>query len=355
MTLSLTQKILIVIVQIGINALWQIEKVTSFYFFEMIEYLRNLFLVTIAVVFVSFIFGSFVNGYLYTVGEGILYSISATSETSYNKEKFKQVLGARSVKNVTPKVFDKKSFPELSARSVLVFDKGNSVVLYEFNSNEKLASASTTKLMTALVALDIYNLDEQLTVFSQCSEIDSAKAYLPEGTEYKVEDLINIMLISSAGDAACTLAYGKDNYDEFIYLMNQKAYDLGMKGTYFTNPVGLDAIDGAHFSDALGLLKLAQATTKKDKLVEIVKKKEFTINSLDKSYSTRVFTTNQLLYDIPQTVGIKTGTTEEAGEVLIYEYNDDIRDLLIIIMGSDDRFTETKKVLDWTLDSFYWD
>ena len=134
--------------------------------------------------------------------------------------------------------------------------------LFKLNSDARTAPASTTKLMTALVALDIYAVDDKLAVPYFCTVIDTQKAGLPESAEFTVKDLLYALLVTSAGDAACTLSTGKVSYNEFITLMNKKAQDLGMTNTAFTNSIGLDGVDNSHYSTAEDLYKLATAATK---------------------------------------------------------------------------------------------
>jgi D-alanyl-D-alanine carboxypeptidase len=88
---------------------------------------------------------------------------------------------------------------------------------------------------------------------------------------------------------------------------------------------------------------------------KIVATKEYKFNSVSKNNPLTVYNTNKLLWEIPQSVGIKTGTTQEAGEVLIYEYRKQPVDLIIIVMGSQDRFSDTKNLLYWTLNNYSWE
>ena len=162
------------------------------------------------------------------------------------------------------------------------------------------------------------------------------------------------MLIGSAGDAACTLANGKVSEDEFITLMNNKAVQLGLNSTHFSNAVGLDGADGSNYSTAEDLYKLASKAVDNGIIKDIVKTKNYEIKSLNSDFDARILNTNRLLDEIPQSVGIKTGTTAGAGEVLIYEYKDSTKDLFIIVMGSQDRFADTKTLLNWSLNSFSW-
>ncbi len=255
--------------------------------------------------------------------------------------------------------------PQISARSVLSTDVSTDETLYEKNPKLILAPASTTKLMTAMVALDTYKLNDVLVVPEECVKLESTRVGFPQDSKFKVIDLLYSMLASSAGDAACTFAYGAteetvndksylSNYDRFVLKMNEKAKDLKMKNTFFTNAVGLDGYASSHYSTAEDLYVLAKEAVKNENIKEIVKTKNYVINSLDGKFNYSGQNTNKLLWDLDGTVGVKTGTTQAAGEVLIYEYKKDNKDIIIIVMGSTDRFTDTTKILNWILNNYEW-
>ncbi len=263
------------------------------------------------------------------------------------------VLGADDSKNLAPFLLKTIEKPDISAKSALVIDVTSGKILYGLNTDEKLAPASTTKLMTAVIALDIYSLDEKLAVPGVCTNVEGQKAGLYAGMIISVKDLVNVLLINSSGDAACVLSWGVTSYSDFVNLMNLKTQKIGMKNTRFTNSIGLDGENGSHYSTANDLYKLAKYAIKNKTIKDIVKTKEYALDDSSRNFEIKVFNTNKLLWDIPETVGIKTGTTQSAGEVLIYEYKTEEKDLIIVVMGSDDRFSDTKELLNWTLESYY--
>jgi len=244
--------------------------------------------------------------------------------------------------------------PEISAKSAIAIDKKTNKVLFEKNPDEKLPPASTVKLMTALVAKDIYDENDVLTVSKNCTEIDSTKALLKEGSKFTITDLVGSMLIGSAGDSACVIANSKVSEEDFVNKMNNKAQVLGMSSTNFSNPVGLDEVGNSQYSTTKDLYKLSKHVTSFSDLREIVGKKSFVMHPVDEDGSFTITNTNKTLWDIPNSVGVKTGTTQGAGEVLIYEYKDDKSDIFIIVMGSTDRFTDTEKILDWVQEQYIW-
>ncbi len=241
-------------------------------------------------------------------------------------------------------------FPQITARSYIVVDLKRQQVLREYNSKTPLPPASTTKIMTALVARDVYNLTDKLKIPEECTKTETQRVGFVVDDEITVEDLLGALLVNSAGDAACALANGKGAYDEFITLMNLKAINLGLVSTNFSNPIGLDDFSENHLISAYDLYKLTLALRRDPILREYVKMHEYSISS---GKALRIVpNTNVLLWEVPGSVGIKTGKTYGAGEVLVYEYAKDNINLLIVIMGSLDRFKDTKAILNWTLASY---
>ena len=354
MTLSFTYRLRVLIIQFFVDVIWYLDLLGSITLDTSLQILKLFALSTISFSFVVFIIYSYFTGYLYRVADGVFYSVNPALNESKNLNP--SVLGIQAdVFLKGPIRVDKLDTPAVSAKSALIVDKGSSKILYELNSSAKFAPASTTKLMTALVALGLYKMDEVLKVSQDCASIDSTKVWLPVGSEFKVKDLMFSLLIASAGDSACVLSIGKVSYDDFVSLMNAKAKEFGMKDTFFTNPIGLDSVDGGHSSNVKDLYKLSVVAMQNPTIQDIVKTKSYALSSVDSGFKVNVSNTNKLLWNVPETIGVKTGTTKGAGEVLIYEYKKDVKDLVIIVMGSHDRFSDTKALLDWTLASYSWD
>ncbi len=240
----------------------------------------------------------------------------------------------------------------LSSKSVYIEDIDTATQLFEKNGERVLLPASTTKIMTALVARDQYKLNDVFLV-KDISKIEGAGIGLFKGEKILVSDLLKAALIQSSNAAAYVLA---DNYPDglegFVDLMNQKANDLSLKSTYFENPVGFDADNQR--SSAHDLAIMSKEFMKDEFLREIVGVKEEVITDESGVYKHYLYTTHQLLGEDDSVVGIKTGTTEGAHEVLITQFNREGRNILIIVMGSDDRYKETSELIDWVFDEFVW-
>ncbi len=333
MRLSIHKKILISLIRFVAKVLW---------FFDL--FAQNLIYIFLIVTYTSFLLGAY---YFYKTN-----LLNYVAEYIFVDHEY-MFVGTPDLTSMPLKRPDGTK-PQISAIAAVVYDVKSGKVLYSKNADEKLAPASTTKLMTALVALDTYDLNEKIKIPADCTEIDSTKAWIPAGDEIKVRDALYAMLIGSAGDVACTLASVKIPYNLFIEKMNNKAGDINMYSSHFVNPIGLDGFKGSHYSTANDLYKLAAFAISNETVRNIVSTKEYTIKSLNSAFSTTVYNTNSLLWQIPQSIGIKTGTTAGAGEVLIYGWRDDKKELIVVVMGSFDRFYDTRALLNWTLSNYVW-
>jgi len=248
------------------------------------------------------------------------------------------------------------SHPFITSNSALVIDNKINQVLFNLDVDKKVATASTSKLMTALVALELYKPDQVFKIKSECTLVEGTKTGLILNESYTFYDLLQSLLISSGADASCTLANTIISNDEFVNLMNKKAIQLGMKNTNFSNPIGLDGFNNENFSTAWDLYLLSKASISNSVINDIVGKKEAVVKSINSQYTHYLTNTNKLLFEILNSVGIKTGTTKKAGEVLIYRYLEPVSniDLIIIVVESEDRFFDTKNLLTWALSIYNW-
>lgn len=354
MQISLVQRVVLFIINIVVKTIWFFDWLKEAPQKVLFGLAKVVFILYLGIVLATGIYTNLSSPRTTTFSNQLASGIVANlySDNSFRANLSPGVLGASS--STVPALVRKIAVPTISAKSVLVIDESTHKVLFSLNSSAKAAPASTTKLMTALVALDLYSQDDKLSVPLFCTQIESQKAGFPENEIFTVRDLLYSLLVSSAGDAACTLAAGKIPPTEFISQMNLRAQELGMTNTSFVNPIGLDGIANSHYSTAEDLYKLSQAAITNKTIRQIVATRDFHVTSVDKKFSVELSNTNKLLWELPNSVGIKTGTTEEAGEVLIYEYKDDLKDLIIIVMGSQDRFYDTQAILRWILQSYSW-
>jgi len=241
---------------------------------------------------------------------------------------------------------------EVTAEGVVVMDVASGVFLYRRNENEQLLPASTTKLMTALVALDSYKLDDIVTIMiaSRSGQLMG----LFDGEQMTVENLLYGLLIHSGNDAAFALAdhYRGGRY-AFMQAMNKKATDLHLTGTHYTNPAGFDDLE--HKMTPLDLARLGSAAIQNNTIAKMVAIPQITISDATHTYYHELKNVNQLLGKIPGVNGIKTGWTEEAGENLITSVVRNNHDIIIVILQSRDRFQDTTKLIDWVFTNYKWE
>lgn len=251
-----------------------------------------------------------------------------------------------------PPVSRSLPIPGFRARAVLIKDLATGTILFQKDSNISMPIASTTKIMTALVASEYFKQNSVLTVGSSAGTPGS-RVGLTRGEDLTFRSLLYGMLLNSGNDAAFALG---ENYPGgvlgFVSAMNKKVLELGLKNTRFDNPAGFDSPN--HYSSAADLAKITEETLKNPQLSRIFATKETNIVSLDKKYTHNLLNLNKLLSDVRGVLGVKTGTTEEAKQNLVTLIERDGHRVLLVLLGSNDRFTETTRLIDWTYSNFEW-
>jgi serine-type D-Ala-D-Ala carboxypeptidase (penicillin-binding protein 5/6) len=252
---------------------------------------------------------------------------------------------------IIPIKTDPLSQAQAGASAAYFVDYNSGEVLYAKAENTKLPIASTTKLMTAIIATENLNQNQIVTVKPlNTLPLDSVMG-LTNGDKIKVSELMHGLLIESGSDAAETLATSAGGTEaHFVALMNEKAKQYGLTNTQFTNPVGHDAY--GNYSTASDLAKLSRIALSNKQIAEIVAKKSYVATSAPgKQY---YLTNTNLLLSDPNYKGLKTGTTTDAGQCLIVLYDDGGRKILGVVLGSNDRFNETSGIIEWTKQAFKW-
>jgi D-alanyl-D-alanine carboxypeptidase len=238
--------------------------------------------------------------------------------------------------------------PEIDAESAISVDSNLfdvNKIIFEKDSDVKLPIASLTKLMTAIIVLDNYNLSDNIAVSIAADSQSSVKQDIKAGDSMSVEDFLDIMLIESSNKSAYALSE-KIGEPEFVNLMNQKAKALGLENTFFADPTGLSSQD---VSTAGDLAKLAEYILKNyPQISKISQSKEFNVPGFG-----NIENTDQLLGEIPEIVCSKTGFTTAAKGCLLLVTNspegpEGYPDYSInVILGADDRFLEMRKLINW--------
>ena len=289
---------------------------------------------------------------------GLIISFIFVASFALTLTKREVNLGVESPKTLTkvysplPVLSETVNIPILSAQSALAVDLGSGAVLYEKNPDTPYLPASTTKIITALVAMDYYPPDAVITVGS--IGVTGQKMGLLPGEQISVESLLDGLLIFSANDAAEILA---ENFpggrEEFIEAMNIKARRFNLENSYFTNPTGLDGDD--QVATARDLIRIAEIAMQNVKFAKIVGTKTKIVTNTTGKISHRLTNINELIGEVPGVFGVKTGWTENARENLVTYIERDERRVMIAIMGSQDRFGETKELINWVFENYNWE
>ncbi|MBI4067634.1 D-alanyl-D-alanine carboxypeptidase [Candidatus Gottesmanbacteria bacterium] len=239
----------------------------------------------------------------------------------------------------------------LTAEGVVVIDMHSGVILYNKNPHSRLSPASTTKIATALVALDHFKLDDILTV-RNIEYTRNIMGLVPQ-ERITFESLLYGLLIYSANDAALTIA---ENYPggvpAFVVAMNKKALSLDLPNTHFANPIGFD--DPEQYISARDLAKLAQVSLKNKTISKMVGIRSITVSDVDYQYFHELRNVNQLLGQIAGVAGIKTGFTQNAAECLVSYVKRKDNEIIMVVLRSSDRFKETEELISWVFQNFKW-
>lgn len=260
------------------------------------------------------------------------------------------------------------SYPEITSQAAIVVDRETNEVLYEKNPDERMYPASTTKMMTALIALELGNMEEKVTVTKeQLRVLDNtgSSISLKAGDVLTLEQLIYYLLVASGNDAANVIAeYVGGSIESFVELMNRRAEELGCTGTHFTNAHGLH--DDEHYTTARDLYLIAKEAMKNETFRKAVSTQRYVIGPTDACPEERVFyTTNHLIskwrnvnYIYSKAIGIKTGYTSKAGNCLVSGASDGGSTYYCVILGAPEvdgrimSFVESKELLEWAFANY---
>jgi D-alanyl-D-alanine carboxypeptidase (penicillin-binding protein 5/6) len=239
--------------------------------------------------------------------------------------------------------------PTVSAPSWILFDESADWIIAAHESDTRRPLASTTKMMTALVAVKRSTFDELVTVSASAAEAGEAEIGLVAGEVIRMGDLVSAILVRSANDAAEAIAeHVGGSIAGFAELMNQEATEMGLTNSHFVNPHGLDAPD--HYSSAADLLEMARAVLANPQLAAMVRSTSIDFPPAPDGTLRGGPTTNDLLDVYPGAIGVKTGFTLQASLVLVAAAERDGRRLMAVVMGSEGiggHFTDAAALMDY--------
>jgi D-alanyl-D-alanine carboxypeptidase (penicillin-binding protein 5/6) len=242
--------------------------------------------------------------------------------------------------------------PAISAAAAYLMDPRTGDVLLAKNPDQPLPMASTTKIMTAVVAMENGSQNDPVTISDHASAVGESSAWLEKGETLSVEQLLYALLIQSANDAAVALAEHVGGSEEaFVEMMNAKAAELGAEHTHFSNPHGLDA-DG-HYTSARDLANIAAYAMQNPLFRDIVATDSYEIPWPGHPSPRVLQNHNKLLKMYPYATGIKTGYTVGAGKCLVASAERDGRELISVILnGGETYWDQTVQLMDYGFDYF---
>lgn len=239
--------------------------------------------------------------------------------------------------------------PSLTADAAALMEAGTGQLLYAKNPHQPRPIASTTKIMTALLAIECGDLKGIATVSPNAAGVEGSSIYLRSGEKITLEDLLYGALMHSGNDACVAIAENIAGREEiFVAWMNHKARLLGLKNTNFSNTNGLPAKD--HLSSAYDLAVLARTALENPLFSKMVASKGHIISGPGGRRS--LVNTNQLLWGYQGADGVKTGTTSAAGQCLVSSASRDGRRLIAVVLHSGNRYADSVKLLSYGFSQF---
>lgn len=239
--------------------------------------------------------------------------------------------------------------PYIDAKCAIAMDAETKTVMYEKNSSMIVPMASTTKIITALVAIKYGNFNKKVEISSKAANIKGSTVGYKKGETITINELLYGLMLRSGNDAAIALSEGvAGSSDNFVKLMNEYAAEIGIVNTHFKTPHGLD--DDEHYSTAYDLALATSEARKCSKFNGIVASKD--IDASLYGFTRSYHNINKILWQIPQATGVKTGYTGNAGKCLVTSLSVKGHDVIIVVLNCTPRWRETRKIYDYILSAF---
>ena len=241
--------------------------------------------------------------------------------------------------------------PENSARSAVLMEVESGRVLYEKNAHEKLPMASTTKIMTAILALENSQLSDIVTVSPKASGIEGSSLYLEAGEKLTMEHLLYGLMLRSGNDAAHAIAeHIGETVEDFASMMNKKAVEIGAKNTHFVNPHGLH--HGDHYTTAYDLALISSYAMKNPTFREIVSTQYYRIPWEGQPWDRVIMNKNALLWNYEGANGIKTGYTKASRRCLASAALRNDMQLVAVVLDCQPWFDDSAAILDYGFSNY---
>ena len=241
---------------------------------------------------------------------------------------------------------DTKAAALTNAKGAVLLDADTNKILYEKDANAKMPMASTTKVMTAILAIENLDLDKIVTVDERAYAVEGSSMYLEKGEKISVKNLLYGLMLTSGNDAAIELSIlVSGSPEKFAELMNEKAREIGANNTNFVNPNGLPAKN--HYTTAYDLAIIASYAMKNETFRQIVSTEYIKIPWDGKAWDRVLKNKNKILWQYEGGNGIKTGYTDAAGRCLVSSAKRDGMQLICVVLNCPDMFGDSMSILDY--------
>jgi len=241
--------------------------------------------------------------------------------------------------------------PKIGASAAVLIEAQSGAVLYGKNAEVRRAPASTTKMMTAIVALEKGRLNQVIKVSRKAAATGGSTIWLKAGERLTLKELLEGMMLRSGNDGSVAVAEGvSGSVKDFVRLMNLKAKEIGALHTNFQNPHGLRA--PSHYTTALDLALIARYGMENPYFARLVRTKVGTLEWFDRKKQVEIRNTNRLLWYFEGADGVKTGTTNEAGHCLVGSAVRDGKRLIAVVLNSRKRWDDCARLLEYGFEAF---
>lgn len=251
---------------------------------------------------------------------------------------------------------DKENSINVDAQSAILMDYKTGRVLYSKNADDPLAMASTTKIMTAIIAIENGNLEDTVKVSKNATKAPPVKMNLKENEELKLKDLLYALMLQSSNDAAVAIAeHISGSVEIFCDNMTKKAKELGAKDTVFRTPNGLDSLD--HHSTAYDMAVITRYALNNKQFMDIINTKQVSFKTNMSNYA--IINKNRLLSEYEGANGVKTGYTGKAGHCFVGSATQNDMTLISVVLasgwgekGKKQKWVDTKNILNYGFNNF---
>jgi len=238
-----------------------------------------------------------------------------------------------------------------AARGMVVLEGNSNTVMYEYDAHVQMPMASTTKIVTAIVAIEnCDDLDTKFVVSDNAVGIEGTSIYIKSGESLSMRELLYGLILASGNDCAVAIAEYFGSEDKFVGMMNDYVASLGLKNTHFDNPHGLDG--GTHYTTAYDLAVVTANALDNDIFREIVSTERMVIDATDKYQARYLKHKNKLLFTDDNCIGVKTGFTDNAGRCLVNAHEENGLQIISVVLNCQPMFEECDRLTKLALDNY---